>query len=245
MQVLFSNCAFNVSCLVVGVWLRLVVRVGGSVVASPFDPVLMGRYVDLLVELRRLGHVVVAVVGGGSLSRELIGTAKSLGLREFEQDLVAISVSRLLAQLFVLKLGRVGTAGVPVTVEEAAGLVGKGKKIVVMGGLKPGMTTDAVAALLAERVGAELLVKATDQDGVFSRDPRRFPDARKLDALNFDDLGKLFEADRHRAGIHQVLDPEAVRLLQKSRIRTVVVNGSNPENVLLAVKGERVGTLIS
>jgi uridylate kinase len=94
-------------------------------------------------------------------------------------------------------------------------------------------------------VGAELLVKATDQDGVFSRDPRKFPDAHKLDVLSFDDLGKLFEADRHRAGIHQVLDPEAVRLLQRNRIRTVVVNGSKPENVLLAVKGERVGTLIS
>jgi uridylate kinase len=224
--------------------LRLVVRVGGSVVASPFNPVLMGRYVDLLVELGRLGHVVVAVVGGGSLSRELIRTAKALGLGESEQDLVAISVSRLLAQLFVLKLGAAGTASVPVSVEEAAGLVEKGK-VVVMGGLKPGMTTDAVAALLADRVGAELLVKATDQDGVFSRDPRKFPDARKLDALSFDDLGKLFEADRHRAGIHQVLDPEAVRLLQRNRIRTVVVNGSKPENVLLAVKGERVGTLIS
>lgn len=204
----------------------------------------MNRYVDLLVELRRLGHVVVAVVGGGSLSRELIRTAKALGLGESEQDLVAISVSRLLAQLFVLKLGRAGTATVPVTVEEAAGLVEKGK-IVVMGGLKPGMTTDAVAALLADRVGAELLVKATDQDGIFSRDPRKFPDARKLDVLSFDDLGRLFEADSHRAGIHQVLDPEAVRLLQRSRIRTVVVNGSKPENVLLAVKGERVGTLIS
>ena len=224
--------------------MRLVIRVGGSVVASPFNPVLMGRYVDLLVELGRLGHVVVAVVGGGSLSRELIRTAKALGLGESEQDLVAISVSRLLAQLFVLKLGAAGTASVPVSVEEAAGLVEKGK-VVVMGGLKPGMTTDAVAALLADRVGAELLVKATDQDGVFSRDPRKFPDARKLDALSFDDLGKLFEADRHRAGIHQVLDPEAVRLLRKSRIRTVVVNGSKPENVLLAVKGERVGTLIS
>jgi uridylate kinase len=243
MQVLFSNCAIKVSCRVAGVWLRLVVRVGGSVVASPFDPVLMGRYVDLLVELRRLGHVVVAVVGGGSLSRELIRTAKALGLDESEQDLVAILVSRLLAQLLVLKLGRDGTSSVPVTVEEAAKLVKKGK-IVVMGGLKPGMTTDAVAALLADRVRAELLVKATDQDGIFSRDPRRFPDARKLDVLGFDDLGRLFEADRHRAGIHQVLDPEAVRLLQRNRIRTVVVNGSKPENVMLAVKGERVGTLI-
>ena len=224
--------------------MRLVVRVGGSVVASPFNPVLIGKYVDVLLDLRRHGHVVVAVVGGGSLSRELIRTAKALGLEETEQDLVAISVSRLLAQLFVLKLGRAGTGSVPVSVEEASKLVGRGK-VVVMGGLKPGMTTDAVAALLADRVGAELLVKATDQDGIFSRDPRKFPDALKLDVLGFDDLGRLFEADGHRAGIHQVLDPEAVRILQRKRIKTVVVNGFEPENVLLAVRGERVGTLIS
>ena len=224
--------------------MRLVVRVGGSVVASPFDPVLMGRYVDLLVELRRLGHVVVAVVGGGSLSRELIRTAKAMGLGEPDQDEVAISVSRLMAQLFVLKLGKDGLGSVPTRVEDAVKLVDVGR-VVVMGGLKPGMTTDAVAAMLAKGMRADLLVKASDQEGVFNRDPRRFPDARKLDSLRFEELGKLFEADRHRAGIHQILDPEAVRLLQKSRIRTVVVDGSKPGNVLLAVKGEKVGTVIS
>jgi len=224
--------------------LRLVVRVGGSVVASPFNAELMNEYVDLLLGLRRGGHVVAAVVGGGSLSRELIRTARAMGLGESAQDEVAISVSRLLAQFFVLKLGERGAGVVPVSVDDAARLVGEGR-VVVMGGLKPGMTTDAVAALLADRIGADMLVKATDQEGVYDRDPRRFPGARKLDSIGFDDLGKLFEADRHRAGIHQVLDPEAVRLLQKRRIKTVVVNGSKPENVVLAVKGRRVGTVIS
>jgi len=223
---------------------RLVVRVGGSVVASPFNAELMNEYVDLLLGLKREGHVVAAVVGGGSLSRELIRTARAMGLDESAQDEVAISVSRLLAQLFVLKLGKRGAGVVPVSVVDAARLVGEGR-IVVMGGLKPGMTTDAVAALLADRIGADLLVKATDQEGVYDRDPRRFSDARKLDSIGFDDLGKLFEADTHRAGIHQVLDPEAVRLLQKRRIKTVVVDGSKPENVVLAVKGRRVGTVIS
>jgi len=224
--------------------LRLVVRVGGSVVASPFNAELMNEYVDLLLGLKRGGHVVAAVVGGGLLSRELIRTARAMGLGESAQDEVAISVSRLLAQLFVLKLGKWGAGVVPVSVDDAARLVGEGR-VVVMGGLKPGMTTDAVAALLADRIGADLLVKATDQEGVYDRDPRRFPDARKLDSIGFDDLGKLFEADRHRAGVHQVLDPEAVRLLQKRRIKTVVVDGSKPENVVLAVKGRRVGTVIS
>jgi uridylate kinase len=223
---------------------RLVIRVGGSVVASPFNPELMREYVDLLLELKRQGHVVAAVVGGGSLSRELIRTAKAMGLDEPAQDEVAISVSRLMAQLFVLKLGEAGAGRVPTVVEDAARLVEEGK-VVVMGGLKPGMTTDAVAALLADSIKANLLVKASDQDGIFNRDPRKFPDAHLLDSLRFDDLAKLFEADRHRAGIHQILDPEAVRLLQKRRIKTVVVNGAKPANVMLAVEGRKIGTVIS
>jgi uridylate kinase len=143
-----------------------------------------------------------------------------------------------------LKLGRSGVLPVPTTVEVAAGLLENGR-VVVMGGLKPGMTTDTVAALLAERVRADLLVKATDQDGIYSRDPRRFPDARKLDSLSFEDLSKLFEVDRYVAGIHQIVDPKAVRILRRRKLKTVVVNGFRPENVLLAVKGERVGTVIS
>ena len=224
--------------------MRLVIRVGGSVVASPFNSDLMGEYVDLLLDLKCGGHVVACVVGGGSLSRELIQTAKAMGLDEAGQDEVAISVSRLVAQLFVLKLGGSGAGRVPTVVEDAARLVDDGR-VVVMGGLKPGMTTDAVAAMLAERIKADLLVKATDQDGVFNRDPRKFADAHLLDSLRFADLDKLFEADRHRAGIHQILDPEAVRLLQKRRIKTVVVNGSKPMNVMLAVEGRKVGTVIS
>jgi len=213
-------------------------------VASPFNPALMNRYVELLQGLKRQGHVVAAVVGGGSLSRELIRTAKAMGLSEPYQDEVAISISRVIAQLISLRLGKSGSLTVPTTIEDAANLIEKGK-IVIIGGLKPGMTTDTVAALLADRVDADLLVKATDQEGIYNRDPRKFPDARKLDSLSFNDLSKLFEADRHRAGIHQVVDPEAVRVLLKRRIRTVVVNGFKPENVLLAVRGGRVGTVIS
>jgi len=224
--------------------MRLVIRIGGSVVASPFNPVLMKAYVELLLNLRRQGHVVAAVVGGGSLSRELIKTAHAMGLSETAQDEVAISVSRLMAQLFVLRLGKNGTITVPTNIEEAAELLEKGK-IVVMGGLKPGMTTDTVASMLAERVNADLLVKATDVDGVFTRDPKKYKDAKRLERLSFDDLFGFFEKEQHEAGIHQVLDPEAVRILQKKRIKTVVVNGFKPENVLLAVKGEKVGTVIS
>jgi uridylate kinase len=58
-------------------------------------------------------------------------------------------------------------------------------------------------------------------------------------------LSGIFEKKRHEAGIHQVIDPEAVRVLKRAKVKTVVVNGFKPENVLAVVKGKKVGTIIS
>ncbi len=223
--------------------MRVVVRVGGSVVASPLNAQLIGRYVDLLKDLKLQGHEVVAVVGGGSLAREFIRVAAELGSEEAKQDWAAIHVSRLLAQMFVLCLGDAGCGSVPVSVDEAETCL-KRSKIVVMGGLRPGMTTDSVAALVGERVQADLLVKGSNVDGIFTKDPKKFSDAEKLDKLKFEKLTGLLEADSHRAGINQIIDPEAVKILRRSRLKTVVVNGYDAENVSAAVKGEQVGTVI-
>jgi uridylate kinase len=224
--------------------MRVVLRIGGSVVASPVNTELMSKYAEMVQTLKGQGHEVAVVVGGGSLAREFIGIAKKLGLGEQVQDEVAISVSRLFAQLFLKKLGEMGCRKVSLTLDDAAECLGEGK-IMVMGGLKPGITTDAVAALVAERVKADLLVKGTDQDGVYDKDPRKHADAVKLDRLSFDDLPKIFEENTHKAGMHQIIDPEAVKVLKRERVKLIVVNGFKPENVLAAVNGEGVGTVVN
>ena len=142
-----------------------------------------------------------------------------------------------------MRLGDLGCGTVPVSIDEAADCF-KRDKIVVMGGLKPGMTTDAAAAMIAERLKACLLIKATDQEGVYTKDPKKFPEATKINEISFKDLFALLEEDKHKAGIQQILDPVAVRILQKSRIKTVVVNGFEPKNILLAMKGKKIGTII-
>jgi uridylate kinase len=224
--------------------MRIVVRLGGSVVASPVNTKLMSQYADLLKTVKAQSHEVAVVVGGGALAREFIGIARNLGLDMQAQDEVAISVSRLFAQLFLKKLGDAGCSRVALTLDDAAECLSE-NKIAVMGGLKPGITTDAVAALVAERVNADLLVKGTDQDGVYDKDPRKHADAVKLDHLSFDDLPNIFEESVHKAGIHQIIDPEAVKVLKRKRLKLVVVNGFKPENILAAIKGENVGTVIS
>jgi len=223
--------------------MRLVLRIGGSVVASPINPELISEYAEMIEAMRTQGHQVVVVVGGGALAREFIGVAKSLGLKQKAQDEIAISMSRIFAQLFLKKLGKTGCEDVSLNVEEAVRCVGNGK-VAVMGGLRPGMTTDAVAALVAEVLEAKLLVKATDQEGIFDKDPKKHTDALKLDHLRFEDLARVFVEDRHKAGIHQIIDPEAIKILKRTRVKVVVVNGFKPENVLMAIKGKPVGTLV-
>jgi uridylate kinase len=223
--------------------MRIVLRIGGSVVASPLNAELMSKYAGLLKDLRKRGHEIAVVVGGGALAREFIKAAKSLGLNEKAQDEVAISVSRVFAQLLLKKLGESACGSVPLTVDDAVECLSKGR-IVVMGGLKPGMTTDTVAALIAGETNADLLIKATDQEGVYDKDPRKYTDAVKLEHLSFDDLSRVFAEDKHKAGIHQVIDPEAVRILMRKRVRVVVVSGFKPENVLGVVEGKSIGTTI-
>lgn len=223
--------------------MRIVLRIGGSVFASPIKPDLVRKYATLLEGLAKHGHSIAVVVGGGVLAREFIAVAKSLGLPEEGQDEVAISVSRLYAQLFLNMLGEMGCDAVPCKIDDALDCLREGK-VVVMGGLRPGMTTDTVAAMIAEGMKANMLVKASDQEGIYDKDPRKHSGAVKLDHLKFEDLSRVCAEDKHMAGIHQIIDPEAVKVLKRSRTKVVVVNGFKPENVLRAAEGKKVGTLV-
>ena len=223
--------------------MQIILRLGGSIIASPVKPNLINEYVNVLENLTERGHRLIVIVGGGGLAREFISVSKSLGLCKADQDEIAISISRVFALLFVRKLGKLACESVPVTLERAIECSEKAK-IVIMGGLKPGMTTDTVAAMLAEKIKADLIVKATDQDGIYDKDPRKYPDAVKFDRLTFDELPRVFGEGEHEAGIHQILDPEAVKLLKRGMCKVVVVNGSQPRNVLLAIAGKPVGTSI-
>ncbi len=223
--------------------MRIVIRIGGSIIGSPMNVGLIIQYTELLKELKNEGHELIVVVGGGIIAREFIRVSSELGLAESVQDQLAISVSRVIARLFLERLGDVACEVVSTTLEEASECLRR-QRITIMGGLKPGITTDAVAALIAEKARADLLVKATDQEGVFDRDPRKYRDAVKLDNIAFEDLRNVLTDNKHKAGMHQIIDPEAIRILERIRLKVIVLNGSNPENVTRAIRGLPVGTSI-
>jgi uridylate kinase len=71
---------------------------------------------------------------------------------------------------------------------------------------------------------------------VYDKDPRKHPDAVKQDRLSFGDLERILEHNVHHAGIHQIIDPVAMQVLKRKRLRLVVVNGYKPENIVAAIQ---------
>ena len=119
-------------------------------------------------------------------------------------------------------------------------------KIVVMGGVTPGQTTDAVAAVLAERSGASLLVNLTSVDGIYSTDPRKDPRAERFSRITHDRLVSLIAGARLDAGANTVIDLVAAKVLERSGIPLLVLDGRDPDTLYRAVcTGSYDGTLVS
>lgn len=221
----------------------VVLSLGGSVLLPSIDSNAISPYIPVL---RRIGENVslYVVVGGGGEARRYISAARSLGVDEAACDEIGIHITRLNAMLLVSALG---DAAYPVVAADQTRAMeyGLSKKIVVMGGVTPGQTTDAVAAVLAERTDAAILVNATSVDGIYSADPKTNPDATRFDAMTPDELVQIVEKDSLSAGANMVIDMVAAKIVRRSSIPMVVLDGRDPENLEDALTGGSFrGTLV-
>lgn len=213
----------------------IVLALGGSVFFA-YNP---KRFAEVLNEY---GGKIAIVVGGGKTARDYISLAREMGGDETTCDMIGIEVTRINARILAIALEDCSPI-IPKDFEEAYILLKTHKKI-VMGGTFPGHTTDATAALLAEYLRAKRLLIATAVDGVYDKDPKKSRDAVKFDKLSYDKLVEIVSKTEAKAGGSSVIDLLAAKIIQRSGIETLVFKGS-PENIRRALKGEKVGTIVS
>jgi len=114
-----------------------------------------------------------------------------------------------------------------------------------MGGTHPGHSTDAVSALLAEYINANLLINATDVDGIYDRDPQKHRDARMYKKLSVEQLVDMVKSYPLGAGEYELIDILAAKIIQRSKIRTIFLNGRDLKNMRNAIEGKKfIGTVI-
>ncbi|ELZ01606.1 uridylate kinase [Natrialba chahannaoensis JCM 10990] len=222
--------------------MKVVVSIGGSVLVPELGTDRVSEHAAVVEDLVADGCRVGTVVGGGGVAREYIGAARGLGANEIELDQLGIDVTRLNARLLIAALGEDAVTAPAEDYDEAGEALRRGD-VSVMGGVAPAQTTDAVGAALAEYIDADLLVYATSVPGVYSDDPNEDDDATKYDDLRADELVDVIAGLEMNAGASAPVDLLAAKIIERSGMRTIVLDGTDPDRIAKAVRyGEHDGT---
>ncbi len=198
-------------------------------------------------EVRELGVQVVVVVGGGNIYRGLSGSER--GIERATGDymgMLATVINALALQDALEKLGvatRVQTAITMAQVAEAfirrraVRHLEKGRVVIFGGGTgNPYFSTDTAAALRANEIGAEVILKATKVDGIYDSDPKKNSKARRFSQISY------LEALKQQL---KVMDSTAFSLCMDNKMPIIVFDLFRPHNLRRVVMGEKVGTLVT
>jgi uridylate kinase len=198
-------------------------------------------------EVRDLGVQVVVVVGGGNIFRGLSGSER--GIERATGDymgMLATVINSLALQDALEKLGvatRVQTAITMAQVAEAfirrraVRHLEKGRVVIFGGGTgNPYFSTDTAAALRANEIGAEVILKATKVDGIYDSDPKKNAKAKRYSRITY------LEALQKQL---KVMDSTAFSLCMDNKLPIVVFDLFRPHNLKRVVLGERVGTVVT
>lgn len=221
--------------------MKIVVTIGGSIIIKDNDPAKFKDYAEVLHDMNN-EHQILVVVGGGKPARDYIGIARGFGASEAACDDVGIEVTRLNAKLLIMALDEDAYPKVATNFHDAMEFGASGK-IVVMGGTEPAHSTDAVGSILAEFVGADLLINATSVDGLYDKDPNRYNDAKMFEKITPTEMMSILSSKEIKAGTYEFFDMTAIQIIKRSNIKTKIINGEYPENIKKALK-EEIGTTI-
>ena len=230
---------------------RIVLKLSGEALQGKLgfgiDPDVLDDLARQIKEIKELGVQVTVVVGGGNIFRGL-STSSRTGMERATADymgMLATAINGLALQ------GALECLGVPTRVQTAIEIakvaepylrrrairhLEKGRVVIFVCGIgNPFFTTDTTAALRAMEIGADVVLKATNVDGVYSDDPKVNPKAKKFDALTFMDVLKK--------GL-KVMDATAVSLCMDGHIPILVFNLHRRGNIKRVVCGQPVGTRV-
>jgi uridylate kinase len=204
------------------------------------------RMVEEIAEVSRLGVEMAIVIGGGNIFRGVAGgsvgmdraTADYMGMLATVMNALALGDTMDKAGLTPRVMSAIAIERVvePYVRPKALQYLEEGKVVIFAAGTgNPFFTTDTAAALRGAEIGAEIVLKATKVDGVYSADPRKDPNATRYDTITFDEaMGRNLE----------VMDATAFALCRDQKLPVKVFSIFKPGALKRVVMGENEGTLV-
>ena len=229
---------------------RIMLKLSGEALMGEadygIDPKVIGRLADEIIEVQRAGIQIGVVIGGGNIFRGA-GLAAA-GMDRVTGDhmgMLATVMNALAMQDAIEKRGGFARVMSAIQIHDVAEdfirrrairHIEKGRIVLFAAGIgNPFFTTDSAAALRAVEVGADLLLKATKVDGIYTADPTKHSDAKRYDQLTYDEV-----IERKLA----VMDTAAIALCRDDRMPMRIYDMTVPGNLMRIVNGEPIGTLV-
>jgi uridylate kinase len=230
---------------------RVLLKLSGEALAGEkgfgIEPSVVDQLTDEIRTLVEMGVKLGIVIGGGNIVRGAM--ASKAGMDRVQADYMgmlgtiinALAVQDLLetknVQTRVMTAIRMEQIAEPYIRRRAMRHIERGRVVLFAGGTgNPYFSTDTAAVLRAIEMESDVVIKATKVNGVFTADPVHYPDAEFIPTITFQEV-----VTRELA----VMDAAAVALCKENRLPIIVLNLSDPGAVASAIRGERVGTLVS
>jgi len=227
---------------------RILLKLSGEALAGEkkvgIDDEVVNRITSKIKEVSDLGVQVAVVVGGGNFWRGRSSenmdrvTADHMGMLATLMNALALSdalehhgaITRVLSAVEVRQMAE------PYIRKRAVRHLEKGRIVIFACGTgNPYFSTDTGAALRATEIGADIFLKATMVDGVYDKDPNKYPDAVRYEKVTHDEV---------LSSNLKVMDATAAALCRDNHTKIYVFSLEDPENIVRVVKGENIGTLV-
>ncbi len=210
------------------------------------DETRLNEYAEQIAELSRMGIQTGIVIGGGNIFRGLSGTSRGFDRVKGDQmGMLATVINSLALNSSLNAMGvksKVFTAirMEPVaryySREDAVEALEKGEVAIIAGGTgNPYFTTDTASALRAVEIGADIMLKGTRVDGIYSADPEKDAGATKFDKISFTEI-----YDKNL----RIMDLTATTLCRENNLPVLVFNMDQKGNLMKVVTGENIGTIV-
>ncbi len=210
------------------------------------DPVRMREYAEEIKQIQQTGVEIAIVIGGGNIFRGVSGASKGMDRVQADYMGMLATVINGLALQSALENAdvptrlqtaiRIEAIAEPFIKRRATRHLEKGRVVIFGSGTgNPYFTTDSAAVLRAIEINADVILKGTRVDGIYSEDPEKNKEAIKFDSLSFDEVLKK--------GL-KVMDTTAFTLSQENNLPIIVFDMNTKDNLSRIINGENIGTRV-
>lgn len=226
---------------------RFLIKFGGSILYDKQNRLninLLKQFRDEILKLVERGYQIAVVIGGGRVTRNLVSDLKEESLSHTELDHLSIMMTQVHATILRMLFGNNAIKRDFSTYNELLEFSWESSKVLVIGGLFPGQSTNGTTAICSELLQVEYFFNLFGYDHISSNDPTNGNPRELLSNISYEELGRLIKNFKQMLGHYELFDHNALQFVKRSSIPVIFLNGMEPELISSYLNSNNIGTKV-